>query len=399
MKIALIAMSGVRAYNEELTALGMTMPGFMERGEVIASLPSLSLLTLAGMTPECFEIEYHQVPDIRKLDRQPDCDLAAISTFTAQVKDAYALADRYREAGVKTVIGGHHATALPGEALRHCDAVVVGEAELTWPRVLKDFQNGCLGGIYSAGGREFDLANSPLPRFDLLNPDEFNRITVQTQRGCPWRCSFCASSIMMTKRYKLKPVENVIREIRAIKEIWPKPFIEFADDNSFVNRSHSKKLLRALADEGTKWFTETDVAVADDPELLDLMRQSGCVEVLIGFESPTAASPGRRRAEQQLEAQASRRLPGSDPTHPVPRHRRQRLLCIGYGRRYQGLLSGSMGLRRGQRTVRSPDHRHDSIPGYPAIRQPSRGRQIAGGGRLGKVHPLRHKLPAPPDVG
>lgn len=290
MKIALIAMSGVRAYNEELTALGMTMPGFMERGEVIASLPSLSLLTLAGMTPECFEIEYHQVPDIRKLDRLPDCDLAAISTFTAQVKDAYTLADRYREAGAKTVIGGHHATALPGETLRHCDAVVVGEAELTWPRVLEDFQKGRLGGIYNTGGQEFDLANSPLPRFDLLNPDEFNRITVQTQRGCPWRCNFCASSIMMTERYKLKPVENVIREIRAIKEIWPKPFIEFADDNSFVNRSHSKKLLPALAGEGIKWFTETDVAVADDPELLDLMRQSGCVEVLIGLESPTAGS-------------------------------------------------------------------------------------------------------------
>ena len=289
MKIALIAMSGVRAYNEELTALGMTMPGFMERGEVIASLPSLSLLTLAGMTPGCFEVEYHQVPDIRKLDRLPDCDLAAISTFTAQVKDAYALADRYREAGVKTVIGGHHATALPGEALRHCDAVVVGEAELTWPRALEDFRNGRMAGIYHGGGQEFDLADSPLPRFDLLNPDDYNRITVQTQRGCPWRCNFCASSIMMTRRYKLKPVENVIREIRAIKEIWPKPFIEFADDNSFVNRARSKELLRALAGEGIKWFTETDVAVADDPELLNLMRQSGCVEVLIGLESPTAA--------------------------------------------------------------------------------------------------------------
>ena len=290
MKIALIAMSGVRAYNEELTALGMTMPGFMERGEVIASLPSLSLLTVAGMTPKRFEVEYHQVPDIKKLDRLPDCDLAAISTFTAQVKDAYTLASRYRQAGVKTVIGGHHATAMPHEAIRHCDAVVVGEAELTWPRVLEDFQNGCLGGIYRADGQEFDLADSPMPRFDLLNPDEYNRITVQTQRGCPWRCNFCASSIMMTKRYKLKPVENVMREIRAIKEIWPRPFIEFADDNSFVNRAHSKKLLRALADEDVKWFTETDVAVADDPELLDLMRQSGCAEVLIGFESPTAGS-------------------------------------------------------------------------------------------------------------
>ena len=290
MKIALIAMSGVRAFNQELTELGMTMPGFVERSEVIAHLPSLSLLTLAGMTPERFEVEYHEVPDIRDLDRLPDCDLAAISTFTAQVKDAYALADRYRDAGVKTVIGGHHATVRPEEAILHCDAVVVGEAELTWPQVLQDFRCGRLAGIYRTGGQEFDLADAPLPRFDLLDPDQYNRLTVQTQRGCPWRCDFCASSILMTRRYKVKPVDKVIREVRAIKEIWPRPFIEFADDNTFVNRAHSKRLLRALADEGIKWFTETDVAVADDPELLDLMRQSGCAEVLIGFESPTASA-------------------------------------------------------------------------------------------------------------
>ena len=242
------------------------------------------------MTPERFEVEYHEVPDIRDLDRLPDCDLAAISTFTAQVKDAYALADRYRDAGVKTVIGGHHATVRPEEAILHCDAVVVGEAELTWPQVLQDFRCGRLAGIYRTGGQEFDLADAPLPRFDLLDPDQYNRLTVQTQRGCPWRCDFCASSILMTRRYKVKPVDKVIREVRAIKEIWPRPFIEFADDNTFVNRAHSKRLLRALADEGIKWFTETDVAVADDPELLNLMRQSGCAEVLIGFESPTASA-------------------------------------------------------------------------------------------------------------
>ena len=368
MKIALIAMSGVRAYNEALTALGMTMPGFMERGEVIASLPSLSLLTLAGMTPDSLEVEYHQVPDMRKLERLPDCDLAAISTFTAQVKDAYALAARYREAGVKTVIGGHHATALPGEALRHCDAVVVGEAELTWPRVLEDFRNGCLGGIYSAGGQEFDLADSPLPRFDLLNPDEFNRITVQTQRGCPWRCNFCASSIMMTKRYKLKPVENVIREIRAIKEVWSRPFIEFADDNSFVNRSHSKKLLRALAEEGVKWFTESDVAVADDPELLDLMRESGCAEVLIGLESPTAGSLDgvelnnnwkRKRLDGYREA--IRRI----QSHGIAVNG---CFVLGMDGDTVDCFPADAGLRRGQWTVRGPDHGRDTLPRDSAVR-------------------------------
>jgi hypothetical protein len=100
MKIALIAMSGVRAFSDELTRLGMTLPGFVERSRTIASLPSLSLLTLAGMTPERFELEYHEISDIKAAGRLPECDLAAISTYTAQVKDAYTVARRYREMGV-----------------------------------------------------------------------------------------------------------------------------------------------------------------------------------------------------------------------------------------------------------------------------------------------------------
>ena len=289
MKIALIAMSGVRAFSPELTALGMTLPGFVERGKVIASLPSLSLLTLAGMTPDRFEVSYHEVADIRQVDTLPPCDLAAFGSFTAQVKDAYALAGRYRAIGVKTVIGGLHATAMPEEALLHMDAVVAGEGEVVWHDVLRDAEAGTLGGIYRAHGREFDLAEAPMPRFDLLDVDKYNRITVQTVRGCPWKCEFCASSILLTPRYKKKPITKVIEEIRAIKRIWPRPFIEFADDNSFVDKRHSKELLRAVAAEGIRWFTETDVSVADDPELLDLMREAGCAQVLIGLESPTAA--------------------------------------------------------------------------------------------------------------
>jgi radical SAM superfamily enzyme YgiQ (UPF0313 family) len=142
--------------------------------------------------------------------------------------------------------------------------------------------------VYAPDGREFDLADSPMPRFDLLDPDRYNRLTVQSQRGCPWRCEFCASSIGLTPRYKVKPVDRVLAEIHEIRRIWPNPFIELADDNTFVDRRHSKALLEAMAPEGLRWFTETDIGIADDPELLELMRISGCAEVLIGLESPTA---------------------------------------------------------------------------------------------------------------
>jgi radical SAM superfamily enzyme YgiQ (UPF0313 family) len=287
MHVAFIAMSGVRAASEELNRIGLTLPGFVERSQVIASLPSLSLLTLAGMTPDVIDVSYHEIADIRTMGGLPGCDVAAISSYTAQMPDAYTLADRYRAMGVRVVLGGLHVTALPDEAALHADAIVIGEGEVGWPEVVSDLQVGRLRARYGQNGREFDLADAPMPRFDLLEIEKYNRLTVQTQRGCPWRCEFCASSMRLTRRFKVKPVAKVLAEIHEIKRIWHHPFIELADDNSFVNRRHSKELLRALAGEGIRWFTETDVSVADDPELLDLLHASGCAEVLIGFESPT----------------------------------------------------------------------------------------------------------------
>lgn len=289
MHIALIAMSGIRAHNPELAALGMTLPGFIERGKAVASLPSLSLLTLAGLTPERHTVTYHEVPDLAEAGELPDADLVAISSFTAQVKEGYELADRYRRSGVTTVMGGLHVTSCPEEALGHSDIVVIGEGEVVWPQLLDDVESGRAEAVYDARGCEFDLGEAPMPRFDLLDTERYNRITVQTNRGCPWQCEFCASSILLTPRYKLKPIPKVIEEIKEIKKLWPRPFVEFADDNSFVNKSRSRRLVEAMAEEDVRWFTETDISVADDLELLVLLREAGCAEVLIGLESPSVA--------------------------------------------------------------------------------------------------------------
>jgi len=199
-------------------------------------------------------------------------------------------------------MGGITASSLPEQSKEFCTSVVIGEGEPLWPEVLRDFENGSLKPFYTQSPPgQFDLRDAPLPRFDLLDPTKYNRLTVQTSRGCPHKCEFCASSILLTSRYKLKPVEKVIAEIREIKKIWPRPFIEFADDNSFVHREHYKRLLRELANEKLRWFTEADVRVAEDDELLGLMRDSGCQQVLIGLESPPVlhgSSPGEggRRA-------------------------------------------------------------------------------------------------------
>jgi len=212
MKIGFIAMSGVRAHNPELTQLGLTLPGFVDRNRIIASLPSLGLLTLAGMTPSRFEVEYHEVADLRNLPQLPvHFDLVAISTFTAQFKEACEVADYYRGKRIPVVMGGITASSLPDEVLDYCTSVVIGEGEPTWPEVLDDLEKGRLKPRYvQSPPGQFDLRQAPMPRFDLLDPAKYNRITVQTSRGCPHRCEFCASSILLTSRYKVKPVEKVI---------------------------------------------------------------------------------------------------------------------------------------------------------------------------------------------
>lgn len=291
MNIGLIAMSGVRACDPELLRLGMTLPGFVERGRTVATLPSLGLLTLAAMTPDRHELSYIEIQDIASLDELPGAfDLVAISSLTAQINEAYELADRYRAAGALVVLGGLHVTALPDEAAQHADAVVVGEGESIWETVLRDAENGGLQQRYDAPQAMLDA--SPIPAYEMLDVDRYNRLTVQTSRGCPLRCEFCASSILLSPTYKQKPIARVLAEIDRICEIWDRPFLEFADDNAFVNRKYWKRMLPELERRGVRWFAETDLSVYQDADLLRMMRDSGCAEVLIGFESPNDSGLG-----------------------------------------------------------------------------------------------------------
>jgi len=287
MKIGFIAMSGLRLCNSDVLELGLSFPGVARRAQAIEALPSLGLLTLAGMTPGNVEVEYLEVRDVNRDALPLDFDAVAISSLTATAKEAYALAARFRAIGTQVILGGLHVTLVPDESAAHADAIVIGEGESVWPNIVADLTRNRLQPIYDARRRPFALADAPMPRFDLLEPNRYPRFTVQTQRGCPWRCEFCAASIRISPTFKVKPVEKVIAEIRRLKELWRDPFIEFADDNTFVNRPHAKQLMRALAREHVRWFTESDLSIAGDDELLGLMRDAGCAQVLIGFESPS----------------------------------------------------------------------------------------------------------------
>ncbi len=289
MRIGLIAMSGVRVRSEELAEMGVTLPGFVNRGKVIASLPSLGLLTVAALTPpdvEVVYVEHDEMPgDDVDLER---FDLVGISSFTARIDAAYKLADRYRVMGVPVVLGGLHVSLMPDEAQQHADAIVVNGAEGAWPQLVEDFKQGCMKPRYEGlKAGMFKPDAYVRPRFDLLEGRPYNRVTVQTSRGCPINCEFCAASLRITSSFQQKPVDLVIDELRAATEVFEHPFVEFADDNTFINKKWSKALLREMEPLNLRWFTETDISVAEDPELLDLMAKAGCKQILIGLESPT----------------------------------------------------------------------------------------------------------------
>ena len=291
MKIGLIAISGLRLCQPDLMDLGMSFPSVKRRAKEIEALPSLGLLTIAALTPPGVEVEYMEIRDV-DLDELPlDFDAVALSTLTATSKEAYRLAARFRAAGVPVILGGLHASLMPEEGMKHVDAVVAGEGETVWPEVVRDLQRGELKAFYDARTRApFDMRHAPLPRFDLLHPDRYPRFTVQTQRGCPFECEFCAASIRLGGGFKVKPAEKTVAEIRYLKELYTHPFVEFADDNTFANKRHGRELVKALIPEQIKWFTETDVSVAEDEELLRMMRDAGCAQILIGFEMPSSAA-------------------------------------------------------------------------------------------------------------
>lgn len=310
MRIGLIAMSGVRVVNSTLVELGVTLPQFVSRGKVISRLPSLALLILAAVTPDDVEVEYVEVAALPS-DIRNDFDLVAISSYTAMAYEMYALADQYRAEGVPVVIGGLHASQVPEEAKEHADAVCVGEAETTWPDIVRDFKAGGKAGLKpyyrEAKPGTYDLALSPMPRFDLIADGDYNRLTVQTTRGCPWDCEFCGASKLYGPAYRRKPVDKVIAEIHRIKELrGDNVFIEFADDNTFANPKATRELLLAIKDEGINWFTETDISIAKDESILRLLYESGCRQLLIGLESTYASSlEGIDRANWKLKQRES----------------------------------------------------------------------------------------------
>jgi radical SAM superfamily enzyme YgiQ (UPF0313 family) len=183
---------------------------------------------------------------------------------------------------------------LPEEAALHADTVIVGEAEELWPRFLDDFRNGEPAPLYrNPPGHCVDLTSSPVPRYELLRGREslldprryYNFVPIQVSRGCPHDCEFCLVSSIYGKKPRVKTMEQVRAEILSIKHNLPNRLILFADDNLFIDRRFSRDLLRELAELKVRWIGQSDIAIGEDDELLELIYRAGCLFLLIGFES------------------------------------------------------------------------------------------------------------------
>lgn len=283
MKIGLIYPS--RSHTHSYKSANSRLQELFDTNPYIPSffLPSLSLLTIASCTPRDFEI--------RIIDERVDCidfeepfDIAGISIMTEQARRGYEIAQKFKQKGVFTVMGGIHASILPEEALNYCHSVVVGEGEDLWPRFLQDFIKGDVKRIYYKKAPT-NLEQSPIPRYDLVDTELFNLIPVQTTRGCPHDCSFCTVTEVFGPKFRSKTVDQVIREIESIKRTSKNRRIIFNDDNMFINREKTYELLESLIPLKIRYFAESDISFAEDEKLLSLAQQSGCVTVFIGLES------------------------------------------------------------------------------------------------------------------
>ena len=244
----------------------------------------LTLNVLGGMVPPGVEVEV--VDDrIESINYDQPTDLVGISVKTFSARRAYEIAAEYRLRDVPVVMGGHHPSLLPAEALEHADAIVVGEAESVWEKVLDDAKKRKMERVY----RGERTSRFPICRLNrtLIDVKKYIPITLmETSRGCPFNCSFCSVTLFFGHTYRHRSPQSIVDEITKHNQ---KNFL-FVDDNIVGDPESAKALFRALIPLKIRWLSQASISMTHDLELMDLMQQSGCAGILVGLESITPQS-------------------------------------------------------------------------------------------------------------
>lgn len=243
----------------------------------------LAMPLLAAMMPDGWETEII-LEILEDIPMDTDADLIGISTMGHGIIRSIDIAKAFREKGKTVILGGYMASIMAEEAMNYCDAVIVGDAELVWQDMLRDFEKGELKKIYEKNLEEGTFS-TPVPRFDLIiNKNIGDFLPVQAGRGCPNNCSFCSVACLYEGRYLKKPLDEVIRDIKQIKNLGFKKFL-LLDDNIFSDREYLDALLKEIKNMGMEWMSQCDIRIGEDDELLKKLADSGCTTLSFGLES------------------------------------------------------------------------------------------------------------------
>jgi radical SAM superfamily enzyme YgiQ (UPF0313 family) len=255
--------------------------------------PNLALPTLAGLTPAPHEVVLCD-ENVEPVDFETDADVVGITGFVIHKRRVFELIEAFRRRGKLVAVGGPFATLCPEELQGKVDVLFIGEAEYTWPQFLRDYGVGHWQPEYSQEEKP-SLLDSPQPRFDLLKADRYRSLAIQFGRGCPYSCEFCDIIVMYGRRPRTKSVAQVLGEVEAIHSL-DVANVFVVDDNFIGNKREAKALLGALAEWQEahgfpiEFMTEVSLNVAQDSELLVLLRRAHFVAVFVGIESPRTAS-------------------------------------------------------------------------------------------------------------
>ncbi|MFZ5989312.1 MAG: B12-binding domain-containing radical SAM protein [Bacillota bacterium] len=255
-----------------------------KKGHEYNFVPPVTGVHLAALTPSHHEIRLiHQ--QVQKVDINSDADVVALSFFTGFASEAYSLALQFKKKNKVVIAGGPHVTYCQEEALDYFDAIMAGESEAIWGQVLEDIENNRLKRIYIGEPLEnFDTEISP--RYDLLPNKYFIKKVIQATRGCPYNCTFC-SVPTLNPGFRKRPIETVLRDIcyDNFTHWWQRKVVWFWDDNLTIDRKYIKELLTRMIPLKKWWLTQASMDIANDDELLDLMKKSGCIGVFFGIET------------------------------------------------------------------------------------------------------------------